>query len=73
MKYFAIFEKNVEGIFQLQWKIEIFLTYFCNILCYVGNFQKWKIIPKNVFILLIEPTNTVKNFLFLFSARKKIP
>ena len=27
MKYFAIFEKNVERIFQ---------TYFCNILCYVG-------------------------------------
>ena len=32
MKYFAIFDKNVETIFQLQWKIEniydMFLQYY---------------------------------------------
>ena len=35
MKYFSIFDKNIATIF-LTYFMEIFLTCFCNILCYVG-------------------------------------
>ena len=42
MKYFEIIDKNIAAIFQLQWKIgKIFLTCFCNILCYVGSYKPY--------------------------------
>ena len=45
MKYFAIFEKNVERIFQLQWKIgnisDMFLQYsvLCGLLKYFETYH----------------------------------
>ena len=36
MKYFAIFKKKLREYFNFNERLEIFLTYFCNILVYVG-------------------------------------
>ena len=36
MKYFGIIDKNIAANFNCNKRLEIFLTHFCNILCYVG-------------------------------------
>ena len=36
MKYFGIVEKMLRPCFNFNERLEIFLTCFCNILCYVG-------------------------------------
>ena len=37
MKYFAIFKKMLREYFNCNERLEIFPTYFCNILCYVDG------------------------------------
>ena len=37
MKYFGIVRKNLRPYFDCDERLEIFLTFFCNILCYVGG------------------------------------
>ena len=42
MKYFGIIDKNVPAHFNCNERLEIFLTRFCNILCYVGSYSQYE-------------------------------
>ena len=83
IKYFAIFDKNISTIFQLQWNIknipDIFLQYSvlcgCTVCCYFNNFSPkknvlWSYLPNTCVALLLNvfwPVLHRENFLGKFS------
>ena len=59
MKYFAIFEKNVERIFQLKWKIgnisDMFLQY--SMLCGIAVYAMQTLINYYIFVFIVNFVN----------------